>query len=217
MAGKNVPRVKKFLSEAKIGLTPETIWLADEVGTSDGAKKQLKSMFPNEDNVFETPKPEELIKRILEIASNQGDYVLDCFLGSGTTIAVAHKMSRRYVGIEVGDEMSLLVAKRMGLVIEGEQSGISASVNWHGGGCAAFYDFCSNGVETQSDQSGSAISAVAIKQRRNIPEQLLLAIEKKHGYKASASEKVMSKAKRATKKMDAKCSKSIKAKYAKHG
>ena len=107
--GKNAPRVKKFLSDAKVGLTPETIWPAEEVGTSDETKKQLKVLFPEEDKVFETPKPEGLLERIIAIASNKGDYVLDCFLGSGTTVAVAHKMGRRYIGIEVGDQISRLV------------------------------------------------------------------------------------------------------------
>ena len=104
--GSNTPRVKKFLRDAKIGLTPETIWLADEVGTSDSAKKQLMTLFPDKENIFETPKPEELLKRIIEIASNEGDFVLDCFIGSGTTIATAHKLNRHYIGIEIGNQMS---------------------------------------------------------------------------------------------------------------
>lgn len=139
--GSNTPRVKKFLRDAKIGLTPETIWLADEVGTSDSAKKQLMTLFPDKDNIFETPKPEELLKRIIEIASDEGDYVLDCYIGSGTTIATAHKLNRHYIGIEIGNQMSELVVKRMSKVIEGENSGISELVGWQGGGNFVFYNF----------------------------------------------------------------------------
>lgn len=139
--GSNTPRVKKFLRDAKIGLTPETIWLADEVGTSDSAKKQLMTLFPDKENIFETPKPEELLRRIIEIASDKDDYVLDCFLGSGTTIAVAHKLNRRYIGIELGNQMSELVVRRMNMVIEGDTSGISEAVGWHGGGNFAFFNF----------------------------------------------------------------------------
>lgn len=138
--GNNAPRVKKFLSNAKMGLTPETIWLASDVGTSDSAKKQLMILHPNTEVVFDTPKPEELLKRIIEIASNEGDYVLDCYLGSGTTIAVAHKLQRRYVGIEIGCHISELVVNRMNKIIDGENSGISKSVGWKGGGNFAFFN-----------------------------------------------------------------------------
>ena len=139
--GNSAPRVKKFLRDAKIGLTPETIWLADEVGTSDSAKKQLMTLFPDKESIFETPKPEELLKRIIEIATDEGDFVLDCFIGSGTTIAVAHKLNRHYIGIEIGIQMSELVVKRMSKVVEGERSGISGLVGWYGGGGFVFYNF----------------------------------------------------------------------------
>lgn len=147
--GSSTPRVKKFLRDAKIGLTPETIWLADEVGTSDRAKKHLMSLFHDKDIIFETPKPEELLKRIIEIATNEGDYVLDCYVGSGTTISTAHKLNRHYVGIEIGSQMSELVVKRMNQVIAGENGGISKLIGWHGGGDFAFYDF--NGKEPIND------------------------------------------------------------------
>ena len=104
-SGQNAPREKKFLSEAKVGLTPNTLWLADDVGTNDAAKKEIIALFG--DNVFDTPKPERLIQRIIHIASNLGDLVLDSFLGSGTTAAVAQKMGRRWIGIELGDQTSL--------------------------------------------------------------------------------------------------------------
>ena len=151
--GNNTPRVKKFLCNAKMGLTPETIWLADEVGSSDSAKKQLMTLFPNKENIFETPKPEELLKRIIEISSNEGDYVLDCFLGSGTTMAVAHKLNRHYIGIELGRQMSELVVERMNKVVEGEGGGISKVVGWHGGGDFIFFNFDKNITQTNDDQS----------------------------------------------------------------
>lgn len=142
--GTNTPRVKKFLRDAIIGLTPETIWVAEEVGTTDSAKKQLLTLFPDKEIIFETPKPEELLKRVIEIASNEGDYVLDCYLGSGTTVATAHKLHRHYIGIEVGNQMSELVVQRINKVIDGEMSGISNNIGWNGGGSFAFFNFDKN-------------------------------------------------------------------------
>lgn len=138
--GNNAPRIKKFLASAKIGLTPETLWSGDSYGTTDAAKKHLLALFPDSDNVFDTPKPEELIKHIIEIATNEGDYILDCYAGSGTTMAAAHKLKRNYIGIEVGDQMVDIVVKRLNLVINGESGGISQAVKWHGGGEFALYE-----------------------------------------------------------------------------
>jgi adenine-specific DNA-methyltransferase len=136
--GGNVPRQKKFLSEAGMaGMTPETIWYADEVGTNDGAKRFANSLFSEE--LFDTPKPEELLLRILHIATNPGDLVLDSFLGSGTTAAVAQKMGRRYIGIEMGDHAVTHCAPRLQKVVDGEQGGISKAQNWQGGGGFRFY------------------------------------------------------------------------------
>lgn len=156
--GSNTPRVKKYLCDARIGLTPETIWMADDVGTSDSAKKQLMTLFPDKENVFETPKPEELLKRIIEIASNEGDYVLDCYIGSGTTMAAAHKLNRHYLGIEKGNQMSELVVKRMNKVIEGESSGISEIVGWHGGGNFKLYNFDMGAMQLNEVQQKTSIS-----------------------------------------------------------
>ena len=137
--GNGVPRVKRFLSDVKRGLTPHTLWLADEVGTNDSAKKHLLSLLP--DNVvFDTPKPERLIQRILEIATVPGDLVLDAYLGSGTTAAVAQKMDRRYVGIEMGDHIITHCVERLRKVIAGEQGGISQTVGWNGGGGYKFFE-----------------------------------------------------------------------------
>lgn len=135
--GNGVPRIKRFLSEVKAGVIPQTIWKHDEVGNTQEAKKE--TIRVNRDDIFETPKPERLIKRILEIATNTGDLVLDSFLGSGTTAAVAHKMGRRYIGIEMGDHAQTHCAPRLRKVIEGEQGGISEAVGWTGGGGFRFY------------------------------------------------------------------------------
>lgn len=136
--GNGVPRRKKFLDERIVGVTPETLWFASEVGTTESAKKHILSLFP-EHPVFDTPKPEQLIKKILEIATNTGDIVLDAFLGSGTTTAVAHKMNRRYIGIELGNHVIDYVVLRMKSVVEGETGGISQEVGWKGGGGFNFY------------------------------------------------------------------------------
>ena len=134
---KGVPRIKRFLSEVRTGLTPETLWTAKDVGTNDSAKKHVLRMFPND--VFDTPKPETLIYRILEIATSPGDIVLDAYLGSGTTAGVAHKCGRQYIGIEQGDHAVTHCAKRLSLVVDGDSAGISALVGWHGGGGFDFF------------------------------------------------------------------------------
>lgn len=138
--GLGVPRVKKFLKDSRQGLTPETLWLGKDVGTTQCAKKHIMELFP-ENKIFETPKPEELIHRILTLATNEGDRILDCYLGSGSTISTAHKMNRSYIGIEQGEHIIELVVERMKKVILGEKGGISKIVNWIGGGDFDFYVF----------------------------------------------------------------------------
>ncbi|MXX10284.1 MAG: site-specific DNA-methyltransferase, partial [Nitrospira sp. SB0667_bin_9] len=137
-AGNNVPRVKKFLSEVQQGLVPSTLWLHKEVGSTGQAKSETTQLFPGE-TPFSTPKPERLIQRILHIATNPGDLVLDSFLGSGTTAAVAHKMGRRYIGVEMGEHAVTHCVPRLQKVIDGEQGGISKSAGWQGGGGFRFY------------------------------------------------------------------------------
>ena len=131
--GKGVPRKKKFLKDAKTGLTPETLWSANQVGTTNQAKKHILSLFPKMP-VFDTPKPESLIKQILEISTNPNDLVLDAFLGSGTTAAVAHKLGRKYIGIDCSAESINCATNRLTQVIDGESGGISGNVAWTGGG-----------------------------------------------------------------------------------
>lgn len=135
--GNGVPRLKRFLSEVKGGRVPQTIWQHTDVGHTQEAKKEVVAL--NNEDVFGTPKPERLIQRILHIASNPGDLVLDSFLGSGTTAAVAHKMDRRWIGIEMGDHAVTHCKPRLDKVINGEQGGISETVGWTGGGGYRFY------------------------------------------------------------------------------
>jgi adenine-specific DNA-methyltransferase len=135
--GNGVPRRKEFLSSAK-GLVPWTWWPHEECGHTDEAKKECNVLFGAEVS-FGTPKPERLLQRILTIATNPGEIVLDSFLGSGTTAAVAHKMGRSYIGVEMGEHAVTHCAPRLKKVIEGEQGGISETVGWKGGGGFRFY------------------------------------------------------------------------------
>lgn len=135
--GNSVPRLKRFLSDVKQGSTSLTIWSYQEVGHNQDAKKEVKVF--NEKEVFITPKPERLIERVLTLATNPNDLVLDSFLGSGTTAAVAQKMGRRYIGIEMGNHAITHCVPRLKAVVDGEQGGISKAVNWQGGGGFRFY------------------------------------------------------------------------------
>ena len=135
--GEAIPQIKRFLSEVKQGITPQTLWSYEDVGHTQEAKKEILALFKEE--VFLTPKPEQLMERVLHIATNPNDLVLDSFLGSGTTAAVAHKMGRRYIGIEMGEHAVTHCVPRLNKVIAGEQGGISKSVGWQGGGGFRFY------------------------------------------------------------------------------
>lgn len=125
--GNGRPRVKQFVSEAP-GLVPHTLWLASEVGDNDSAKKGLMAMFPGQD-AFATPKPERLLERIIHIATDPGDLVLDVFAGSGTTAAVAHKMGRRWVAAELlGETIDKFTLPRLTSVVNGtDMGGISTT------------------------------------------------------------------------------------------
>src|SRR5699024_10824668 len=130
--GENVPSVKKFLSEVKQTVTPQTIWDYSEVGHNQEAIQNLNKLFDS--SVFTTPKPEKLLQRIINIGSNKKDIVLDFFMVSSTTQADAHKMNRRYIGIEQMNYIDKVSVPRLQKVIEGEQGGISKEVKWQGGG-----------------------------------------------------------------------------------
>ncbi len=130
------PRLKRYLSESG-GVSAWTWWMNQEVGHYQESKKEIINIFG--ESIFDTPKPERLIKRILELGSNPGDLVMDSFLGSGTTAAVAHKMGRQYIGIELGEHCITHCRPRLVKVVDGEQGGISKTVGWQGGGGFRFY------------------------------------------------------------------------------
>jgi len=135
--GKGIPRKKTYLLESE-GQVAWSWWPNNEVGHNQEAKKEINELF-GAANAFDTPKPERLLERIIYLATDLNDLVLDSFLGSGTTAAVAHKMGRRYIGIEMGDHAMTHCAPRLQKVIEGEQGGISEAVGWKGGGGFRFY------------------------------------------------------------------------------
>lgn len=113
---------------------PETLWRHEDVGSTRTSAAEVKKL--SNGAAFATPKPEGLLKRIIEIASNEGDIVLDCFLGSGTTAAVAQKLGRAWVGIEWSRQtIEDFVVPRLEQVIDGrDQGGASAGADWSGGG-----------------------------------------------------------------------------------
>ncbi|MGL2896366.1 DNA methyltransferase [Helicobacter pylori] len=130
--GKN-PMAKRYLSEVAEGRKSSTFWDGSEVGYNLNGDAEIKQLF-NGNKVFNNPKPEALISRILEISTQENDLVLDFFAGSGTTCAVAHKMKRRYIGIEQMDYIETITKERLKKVIEGEQGGISKKCGFKGGG-----------------------------------------------------------------------------------
>ena len=131
------PQRKRFLSEAlDRGKVAKTIW--DDIDTTTNATKHNKELFGK--STFSNPKPESLIERIIELATNEGDIVLDYHLGSGTTSAAALKMNRRWIGIEQMDYIETVSKERLKKVISGEQGGISKDVNWQGGGSFVYFE-----------------------------------------------------------------------------
>jgi adenine-specific DNA-methyltransferase len=136
--GDSQPNTIRYLSEVE-GMVPWTWWPSDEVGHTDEAKKEIHGLFGKVD-AFETPKPERLLHRIIHVATNPGDLVLDSFAGSGTTGAAAHKMGRRWIMIELGEQCRTLIAPRLKKVIDGEDAGgITEAVGWKGGGGFRYY------------------------------------------------------------------------------
>ncbi len=139
-SGSSFPRKKRFLSEVMEGRKGDTWWVSNETGHNQESKREIIKLF-GQSHVFATPKPERLIERVLILGSSPNDLVLDSFLGSGTTAAVAHKMGRRYIGIEMGDHAFTHCKVRLDKVIAGEDDGgITKSANWQGGGGFRFYE-----------------------------------------------------------------------------
>jgi adenine-specific DNA-methyltransferase len=148
--GTAVPARKTFLGELTIESPPApTIWLHTEAGNNHEAREESKLV--DAAVVFGTPKPERLMARIIELASIEGDLILDSFLGSGTTAAVAHKMGRRWIGIEAGEHAVTHCLPRLQKVIDGEQGGISTAVSWHGGGGFRFVQLGAPLFDAQGD------------------------------------------------------------------
>ncbi|WP_308812490.1 site-specific DNA-methyltransferase [Helicobacter pylori] len=136
-SGSGVPCYKRFLNEVKQGSTPLTIWKYTEVGHTQDAKREIKELFEGQ-ALFDTPKPEALLQRILEISTQENDLVLDFFAGSGTTCAVAHKLKRKYIGIEMGEHFERVILPRLKKVIGGFKSG--AAKEFDGGGVVKVYE-----------------------------------------------------------------------------
>lgn len=154
LKGDNVPTLKRFFTDVKEGIGAKTIWLRDEVGDNTEAKREVMAF--DQENVFATPKPERLLQRIFDLGSKKGDLILDSFLGSGTTTAVAQKMGRKYIGIEMGGHAYSHVHKRMKAVVDGtDQGGISKAVDWKGGGGFKFYELAPSFVTV--DEFGNPV------------------------------------------------------------
>jgi len=139
--GRNQPRLKRFLNQLQDGVVPQTLWVSEEVGHNQEAKAENANLLGDSAELFSTPKPERLINRILQLATGKKDLVLDSFGGSGTTAAVAHKMNRRWIMVELGDHCYTHIIPRLKKVIDGEdQGGITKAVDWKGGGGFRFYE-----------------------------------------------------------------------------
>lgn len=137
-SGDGAPAFKSFLSEAG-SIVPNTWWPHEEVGHTDEAKKEMHGLF-GRNAAFDTPKPERLLQRIIHIATNPGDLVLDSFAGSGTTGAVAHKMGRRWIMVELGEHAHTHIVPRLKKVIDGEDpGGVTKATGWAGGGGYRYY------------------------------------------------------------------------------
>jgi len=144
----------RIYAENRRATPAETIWKHEEVGSNRTSKNEIRALFKQD--IFDTPKPEKLIKKILSISTKEGDWVLDSFLGSGTTSAVAHKMKRKWIGIELGEHATTHCLPRLKKVVSGEdKGGISEAVNWKGGGGFKFYTLAPSLI--QKDKYGNDI------------------------------------------------------------
>lgn len=183
--GKNglnkVPALKNFFSEINQGMMPMSLWKHTLAGHNQEAKKEIKLLFS--EDIFDTPKPERLIQTILTIGTNKDDLVLDSFLGSGTTAAVAHKMGRRYIGIELGEHAITHCYPRLKQVVDGEQGGISKAVGWKGGGGFKFYTLAPSLLK--EDRFGNLV----INTEYNA-EMLAAAMAKQEGFKYAPDEAI---------------------------
>jgi adenine-specific DNA-methyltransferase len=153
---KDKPRLKSFLHKVGKGLVPDTLWLRDDSGDNQDAKREAMAL--NGKDVFTTPKPERLLGKILMVATKPGDLVLDSFAGSGTTGAVAHKLGRRWIMVEIGEHADTHIAPRLQKVIDGtDQGGISKAVDWKGGGGFRYFTLAPSLLE--QDRYGNWVIA----------------------------------------------------------
>ena len=193
--GKGIRR-RTYLKDQK-GLPPSTLWADLEMtGHNRQAKYEQKKLFVNLDKEgwFPTPKPEKLIKYILDISTDENDFVLDSFLGSGTTAAVAHKMNRKWIGIELGEHCNTHCLPRLQKVVDGtDEGGISEVVNWQGGGGFKYYYLAPSLLK--EDKYGNWI----IDERYNA-DMLAAAMAKHEGFKYSPDETVYWKQGKSTEK-----------------
>ena len=181
-SGKNKPTIKRFLFEIQDkGIVPKSIWSYKEVGENRNARQEVLKF--NDTDPFSTPKPEKLLETIISLASNENEIVLDCFLGSGTTSAVSHKMKRKWIGIELGEHAKTHCYPRLKAVVDGEQGGISIAVNWKGGGGFKYYSLAPSLLN--EDKYGNWI----ISKEYN-PQMLASAMAKQEGFKYEPDEHV---------------------------
>jgi adenine-specific DNA-methyltransferase len=162
------PSIKRYLSEVS-DLVARTLWHKHDVGSNRTSKNEMRALFPGDES-FTTPKPEALIERILRISTRPADWVLDSFAGSGTTGAVAHKMGRRWIMVELGEHCHTHIIPRLHKVIDGaDKGGITEAVNWKGGGGFRYYHLAPSLLEKDkfenwviSKQYNSAMLAEAM-------------------------------------------------------
>ncbi len=169
--GKN-PMAKRYLSEVAEGRKSSTFWDGSEVGYNLNGDAEIKQLF-NGNKVFNNPKPEALISRIIEISTNENDLVLDFFAGSGTTCAVAHKMKRRYIGIEQMDYIETITKERLKKVIEGEQGGISKKCDFKGGGSFVYAELKEVNLEVKKQILNAKSKSECLKIFNDLNERFL--------------------------------------------
>lgn len=180
--GDRLPIIKSYLNEVQAGFVPKTWWPADEVGSNQSARRDhLRKLLPGVEP-FATPKPEALLHRIIHIATNRGDLVLDSFAGSGTTGAVSQKMGRRWIMVELGEHCHTHIIPRLQKVIDGtDTGGITEIVNWKGGGGFRYYRLAPSLLET--DRFGNWIIS-----RQYKPEMLAEAMCKFESFTYAPSD-----------------------------
>ncbi|WQY22414.1 site-specific DNA-methyltransferase [Helicobacter pylori] len=169
--GKN-PMAKRYLSEVAEGRKSSTFWDGSEVGYNLNGDAEIKQLF-NGNKIFNNPKPEALISRILEISTQENDLVLDFFAGSGTTCAVAHKMKRRYIGIEQMDYIETITKERLKKVIEGEQGGISKKCDFKGGGSFVYAELKEVNLEVKKQILNAKSKSECLKIFDDLNERIL--------------------------------------------